>query len=79
MGAITQHDDPAEFHVDGGGEQGRGDQDEHDLDDVWAQCPVGRLMRRDSAADVSDPFNCNAGQPWDGLIGFGAYTEASYE
>lgn len=57
MRAIAQRDDSAQLHVYGGGEQGGSDQDEQDLHNVGTLGPVGRLMCRYCAADVSDPFN----------------------
>ena len=58
MCAIAQSDDSAQLHVYGGSEQRGSDQDEQDLDNVGTLCPVGRLICRYCAADVSDPFNC---------------------
>ena len=61
MRAVAEHDDAAEFHIYGRGEQRRSDEDEHDLNDIWSQCPIRRLVCGDSTADVSDPFNCDTG------------------
>jgi hypothetical protein len=42
---IDQENNAAEDHVDRGGEQGRGEQDEHALDDVGHQFPAAWLLR----------------------------------
>ena len=56
--AIAQRDDSAQLHVYGGSKQGGSDQDEQNLDNVGTLGPIGRLICRYSATNVSDPFNC---------------------
>lgn len=55
--AVNKHNDPAQGHINGGSEQGRRDEKEKRLDNVWAQGPVGRLAARLKTTTVTNDLN----------------------
>lgn len=60
LGRVECVHEPVEGHVDGGGEDGRGDEEEEILDDVRSDAIVGFLCHGDRPSDESYYLDCCA-------------------
>jgi len=57
--AVCEEDDAREDHVDGCGEEGRGEEEKKRLHYVWSGGPFAAFfLGGEGAADVADEFNC---------------------